>query len=225
MDITWAHEQEFSQYNTNTTGGIAIVNRVVLGAMLDGFWEFRPDGSLQPNTDFGGYAKVKDGPLTITYMVNPEAVWSDGTPLDCDDLMLTWLARSGVTGRNGFSAASTAGHADQNLPQCSPGGREITVTYRKGYADRAARYGPAEIMPAHVVEQQAGLTKTFIDYAATPTSPELAKAVAFSDNGWAFAPGKLKKDLAPSSGPYVLDSWTCGTASSRRWTRSRRPTS
>jgi peptide/nickel transport system substrate-binding protein len=208
--ITWAYEQEFSQYNTNTTDGSAIVNRVVLGAVLGGFWEFRPDGSLQPNTEFGTYAKVKDGPLTVTYTINPKAVWSDGRPIGCDDLVLTWLARSGVTGKNGFSAASTAGYEDQNPPQCSPQGREITVTYRKGFADWAAMYGPAEILPAHVVEQQAGLTKTFIDYAAAPTSPELAKAVAFYNKGWAFAPGQLKKDIAPSSGPYVLDSWTAG---------------
>jgi peptide/nickel transport system substrate-binding protein len=51
------------------------------------------------------------------------------------------------------------------------------------------------------------MTKTFIDLASTPTSPDLAKAIEFYNKGWALNPGQLKKDIMPSSGPYVIDSW------------------
>jgi peptide/nickel transport system substrate-binding protein len=208
--ITWAYEQEFSNYNYNTTEGSAYANRVVLGPVLSGFWEFKPDGSLLPNTKFGTYAKIKDDPLTIKYTINPKAVWSDGKPVDCDDMMLAWLAHSGVTGKKGFSTAEAAGYELQNKPVCTAGGRDVTVTYAKQFGDWAAMYGPAEIMPAHIVEQQAGMTKTFVDYASTPVSPDLAKAFDFYNKGWAFNPGQLKKDIIPSSGPYVLDSWSAG---------------
>ncbi|HEY6795824.1 MAG TPA: ABC transporter family substrate-binding protein [Kineosporiaceae bacterium] len=208
--ITWAYEQEFSQYNMNTPAGDTVANRVHLGPVLSGFWEFRPDGSLQPNTDFGTYVKVKDNPLTVKYSINPGAVWSDGKPIDCDDIVLAWLAHSGVTGATGFSAARTVGYDQQDRPACTAGSREVTVTYRTRFADWAAMYGPGEIMPAHIVEQRAGMTRTFVDYAATPTSPDLAKAVNFYDKGWALTPGQLRKDIIPSSGPYQLDAWTAG---------------
>jgi peptide/nickel transport system substrate-binding protein len=210
--ITWAYEQEFAGYNPNTTDGNSSANAVVLNGVLGGFWQFNPDGSVKHNTDFGTYEKTSDSPLTVKYTLNPKAVWSDGKPLDCDDLTLAWLANSGLTGVKGFNSASTAGYQDMNAPDCKAGDKTATIVYKKPYADWEAQFGPAGgwILPAHIVEQQAGMTKTFIDYAKTPTSPDLAKAIDFYNKGWTFNPGDLKKDITPASGPYMIDSWTAG---------------
>jgi peptide/nickel transport system substrate-binding protein len=208
--FTWAYEQEFAQYNANTADGYSSANQVVLNPVLGGFWQFGPDGALVPNKDFGTQEKVSDKPLTVKYSINPKAVWSDGKPIDCDDFTLAWLANSGLSGEKGFSAAGTAGYQDQNKPQCTAGGRDITVTYKKVFADWDGLYGSAVIMPAHIVEQQAGMTKNFIDLASNPKSPDLAKAIEFYNKGWAFNPGQLKKDIMPSSGQYLIDSWTAG---------------
>jgi peptide/nickel transport system substrate-binding protein len=208
--FTWAYEQEFAQFNANTTDGNASANVVVLNGVLSGFWQFNPDGSLAKNPDFGTYEKTSDSPLTVKYSINPKAVWSDGKPIDCDDVTLTWLAASGLTGEKGFAPASTAGYKDMNKPACKAGDKDFTITYKQPFADWDSRFGPIEIMPAHIVEAQAGMTKTFVDYADTPTSPDLAKAIKFYNTGWAFNPGELKKDIIVSSGPYAIDSWTAG---------------
>jgi peptide/nickel transport system substrate-binding protein len=208
--FTWAYEQEFSSYNYNTSQGVASANAVVLNPVLGGFWQFNPDGTLLANPDFGTQQKVSDSPLTVKYTINPKATWSDGKPIDCDDFVLAWMANSSLTGAKGFSAASTAGYKDENAPQCKAGDRTVTVVYKTPFSDWQALYGPATILPAHIVEQQAGMTKTFIDYAATPTSPDLAKAIDFYNKGWDFNPGALKKDIIPSSGPYMIDSWAAG---------------
>jgi len=205
--FTWAYEQEFAQYNPNTADGYSSANQVVLNGVLNGFWQFAPDGSILPNKDFGTQEKVSDSPLIVRYTINGKAVWSDGKPIDCDDFTLTWLANSGLTGEKGFSAASTAGYEDQNKPECSEGDKEIAVVYKKPFGDWNSLYGPAALVPAHIVEQKAGMTKTFVDLASTPTSPDLAKAIQFYNTGWALNPGQLKKDLMPSSGPYTIDSW------------------
>jgi ABC-type transport system substrate-binding protein len=208
--FTWAYEQEFAQYNSNTTDGNASSNVVVLNPVLSGFWQFAPDGSILPNKEFGTYEKTSDSPLTVKYSINPKAVWSDGKPVDCDDVTLTWLSKSGLTGEKGFIPAGTAGYENMNKPQCKAGAKDFTIVYKKSFADWSAMFGPAEIVPAHIVEQKAGLTKTFVDYADTPASPDLAKAFDFWNKGWAFNPGELKKDITPSSGPYMIDSWAAG---------------
>ena len=95
-------------------------------------------------------------------------------------------------------------------PQCKAGDKNFTIVYKKSFADWSSRFGPAEIVPAHVVEEQSGMTKTFVDYASDPTSPDLAKAIAFWNKGWAFNPGQLNKAIIPSSGPYLIDSWAAG---------------
>jgi len=208
--FTWAYEQEFAQYNGNTSDGNSSANHVVLNSVINGFWEFNPDGTLGPNKDYGSYTKTSDNPLTVKYSFNPKATWSDGEPIGCDDFVMAWLANSGLTGAKGFSSAGTSGYADQNKPQCKDGDKDVTVTYKKSYGDWEGLYGSATILPAHIVEKQSGMTKKFIDYADTPTSPDLAKAIEFYNKGWAFNPGQLKKDIMPSSGPYTIDSWAAG---------------
>lgn len=205
--FTWAYEQEFAQFNGNTADGNSSANTVVLNGVLPGFWQFNPDGTLKPEKDYGSYEKTSDSPLTVKYTFNDKAVWSDGEPVDCDDFVLAWLANSGLSGEKGFSAATNAGYEDQNKPQCKDGDKTVTLTYKTPFADWEGLYGPIVIMPAHIVEKQGALTKSIIDYADTPTSPELAKAITFYNTGWALNPGELKKDIMPSSGPYTIDSW------------------
>jgi peptide/nickel transport system substrate-binding protein len=210
VTFTWGYEQEFNTYNANTTDGNASANAAVLNQVLRGFWYFGADGSVTPDKDFGTYEKTADSPLTVKYSINPKAVWSDGKPVDCDDIVLAWLSQNGTTGDKGFTPAGTSGYQDQNKPACKAGDKNFTITYKKPFADWAAEYGATSIVPAHVVEQQTGMTKTFIDLADTPKSPELTKAIAFWNKGWAFNPGQLKKGIIPSAGPYQIDSWSAG---------------
>ncbi|HET9657091.1 MAG TPA: ABC transporter family substrate-binding protein [Kineosporiaceae bacterium] len=212
VTIKLGYAQEFSAYNSNTSdGGGILANPLVLNQVLRGFVYFRPDGSVGHDTDFGSLEKTSDNPLTVKYRINPKATWSDGKPVECDDVTLTWLANSSLTGDKGFNAASTVGYEQMNPPACKAGDKDFTVTYKSPFADwEGGVFNWTSILPAHIVEAQAGMTKTFVDYAATPTSPDLAKAIDFYNKGWAFNAGQLKKDIIPSSGPYVIDSWAGG---------------
>jgi peptide/nickel transport system substrate-binding protein len=206
--ITWAYEQEFSSFNQVTADGHSAANAVVDDPVIDGFWTFKPDGSIQPETDFGTYQKISDNPLTVKYTINPKATWSDGVPVECDDMVLDWLSQSGLN--KGFQPAGTAGYEQMNAPQCKAGDKDVTITYKKPFVDWNAMFGQAEIMPAHIVEAQAGMTKKFVDYAKNPTSPDLKKAIDFWNKGWALNPGQLKPAIMPSSGPYMIANWSAG---------------
>lgn len=210
MMITWGFAQEFSAYNANTISGATLSNAVVLNQVQRGFVYFTPDGSVARDKDFGSFEKTSNNPLTVKYHINPKAVWSDGNPIDCDDMALTWLASSSVTGGKGFNAAAPTGYEQMKPPECKAGEKEVTITYTEPFADWDLVFNWTSILPAHIIEAQTGMTKTFVDYLATPTSPELAKAIDFYNKGWAFNAGQLKKGIIPSSGPYQIDSWSGG---------------
>jgi peptide/nickel transport system substrate-binding protein len=206
ITIKLGYAQEFTAYNSNTVDRSALANTLVLNQVLRGFYYFKPDGTLAPDSDFGSYEKTSDNPLTIKYKSTPGGS-SDGEPVDCDDIVLTWLANSTLTGDKGFSSSNPAGYDVMNPPACKDGDKEATVTYKTPFADWEGRFNWTSIMPAHIVEAQGGLTKSIVEYATKPKSPDLVKAIDFYNKGWALSPGQLKKDVMPSSGPYLIDSW------------------
>lgn len=134
-------------------------------------------------------------------------MWSDGAPIGCEDMVFAWLSNSGVTGPKGFAVGGTTGYEEMEKPRCAPGDKVVTITYRRPYADWSTQFGVAKILPSHVVARQGGLTRSWVEYADTPRSPELAEAIRFFNRGWSLEPGTLKKEIMPSSGPYVIDSW------------------
>lgn len=208
--FVWGFEREFAGYNLNTPEGGTLGNIVVLNGVQTGFYQIGPDGTLIPTTDFGTYQKISDKPLTVRYQFSDKAVWSDGTPIGCEDMVFAWLSGSGITGPKGFEVGGTDGLADMDKPRCAAGGKTVVVTYRRPYADWPTQFGVASLLPSHIVARQGGLTKSWLYYADHPTSPELAKAIDFFNHGWSLSPGELKKDLMPSSGPYLIDSWLPG---------------
>ncbi|MFZ5869531.1 MAG: ABC transporter family substrate-binding protein [Actinomycetota bacterium] len=220
ITITVAHEQEFGSYNNNTAEENAVKNTFVLNQVLRGFWYYGEDGSVTPDTEFGTYEQTSEDPLTVKYTFADGAVWSDGEAIDCDDFLLTWAANSGAyttgetdpdTGEEGllFSTAGTTGYELQEKPTCEDGDTEIEVVYTEPFADWNSMYGGLSILPAHIVEEQAG----GIDLVEAITNDDqeaLAAAAEFYNTGWVFNPGEIDTALTPSAGPYSLDSWQAG---------------
>jgi peptide/nickel transport system substrate-binding protein len=77
-----------------------------------------PDGDLLSSVEV-----TKEDPLTITYTIRPEAVWSDGAPVSCKDFYLQWLAATSVAedaaGAKAFDPASSTGYEQMQAPVCS----------------------------------------------------------------------------------------------------------
>ena len=218
--ITVAHEQEFGSYNNNTAEENAVKNTFVLNQVLRGFWMYGEDGSLVPDTEFGTFEKTSDDPLTVEYTFADGATWSDGEPIDCDDFLLTWAANSGTyttgetdpaTGEEGllFSTAGTTGYDLTEKPQCEDGDTTIEVVYTEPFADWQSGWAGLAILPAHVVEEQAGGID-LIDAIQNDDQEALAAAAEFYNTGWVFNPGELDTAITPSAGPYMLESWDAG---------------
>ncbi len=215
ISITVAHEQEFSAYNNGTGTDNAVKNAIVLNQVQTGFWEYGEDGSVVPNEEFGTYEKTSDDPLTVEYKINPDAAWSDGEPIDCDDIMLEWAANSGTydVGEGDaatimFDTAGTTGYELMEKPTCADGDKDFTIVYTEPFADWIAGIG-ADTLPAHVAETQSGVEDIIAAVEADDTAA-LQTVADFWNTGWRFNPGEIDQAIAPSSGPYLLGEWNPG---------------
>ncbi|GAA3066851.1 hypothetical protein GCM10017600_55590 [Streptosporangium carneum] len=208
--ITYAYEQEFHSYNNNTAAENATRNAGPLQRVLTGFWFYGEKGAITPDRDFGSYAKTSDDPLTVEYTISDKAVWSDGVPIDCDDVLLWWGFKSGKI--KGFSTSGTTGVEDTRLPACDKGGKKFSLVYDKPFADWVAGGpGATELLPAHVVERQAGLSEDeFIAAVKARDARRLEKAVKFFNDGWVSEVSLPPAELIPSSGPYKLSKMDAG---------------
>ncbi|MFF4416898.1 ABC transporter family substrate-binding protein [Streptosporangium sp. NPDC001559] len=208
--ITYAYEQEFHSYNNNTAAENATRNAGPLQRVLTGFWFYGENGEITPDRDFGRYVKTSDDPLTVKYTINDKAVWSDGTPIDCDDVLLWWGFKSGRI--KGFSTSGTTGVEDTRLPACEKGDRSFSLVYDKPFADWiAGGPGATELLPAHVVERQGGLSEDeFIAAVKARDAKKLEKAIKFFNDGWVSEVSLPPAELIPSSGPYKLSKMDTG---------------
>ncbi|MEV7010384.1 ABC transporter family substrate-binding protein [Streptosporangium sp. NPDC051022] len=202
--ITYAYEQEFHSYNNNTSAENGMRNIGPLQRVLTGFWFYGEKGAIIPDRDFGTYEKTSDDPLTVEYTISDKAVWSDGVPIDCDDVLLWWGFKSGKI--RGFSTSGTTGVEDTALPDCDKGGKKFSLVYNKPFADWVAGGpGATEMLPAHVVEKQGGLSEEeFIAAVKARDARKLEKAVKFFNDGWVSEVSLPPAELIPSSGPYKL---------------------
>lgn len=205
-----------ASYNGGSTLGANSGTAAVFSRVLTGFFYTGPDGQQVADTDTGTAKEVPGETQTIQYRLNPDGVWSDGTPTSCDDLVLAWSARGGRFTKPGpggpvplFDAASTLGYSDIERVECQPGSKDATVTFRPGrtYADWKTLFSAGELMPAHVAAQAANVPNAATALLSGDTAA--AERIAeFWNTGWTLTPGKIDATLLPSSGPYRIESFT-----------------
>jgi peptide/nickel transport system substrate-binding protein len=203
--FTYAYEQELDTYNQSTSGGNASKNAIPLNRVLPGFWRYATDGTIEATTDFGTYEKTSDDPLTVEYTFDENAVWSDGEAIDCDDAYLAYIAQSGKYKE--FDPAGVTGYDLIDSFECEDGDKQFTITYSEPFADWSALFGT--FMPAHVLEQQTGVTD-FVASAKANDAAAMAQAATFWNEGWVFQGALPEESLIPSAGPYKISQWVPG---------------
>ncbi|MEC3953540.1 ABC transporter substrate-binding protein [Nocardia sp. CDC153] len=214
--IGYGVDAVIASYNGSSTLGANSGAAAVFSRVLTGFFYTGPDGQPVADTDVGTAKEVPGDTQTIQYRLNPEGTYSDGIQTSCDDLVLTWAARSGRFTKAGpggpvplFDAASTDGYRDIERVDCQPGSKDATVVFRPGkhYSSWKSLFNAAEMMPAHVVASQVKVPNV-VTPVQTGDQPTLERIADFWNNGWKLTPGKLDLTVLPSSGPYRVDSFS-----------------
>ncbi|WP_334149839.1 peptide ABC transporter substrate-binding protein [Microbacterium sp.] len=112
---------------------------------VDDEWVPQPSDLVtgEPETEV-----ADDGTQTITYSINPDAVWSDGEPITSADFEYTALQiRDGddIFDKTGYDRISAIDASDP---------KTVTVTLASAYAGWRTLFSVYGIMPAHLLEGQ-----------------------------------------------------------------------
>lgn len=225
--LTVSETNEFFSFNASTANGNTDINSKIWLATNSHLYYIDDELQVQHDESFATTEKLSDDPLTVKYTINEGKKWSDGEPIDADDLVLAWAVFSGyyddatyddagevASGTPYFSyAGSTLGLGLTEFPEIGDDGRSITLTYSKPFSDWEVALDLDR--PAHVVAKGAGLADgaALLDLlestprgdAAAPVDNAELKAVAeFYNTGFDYTTLPSDPGLYLSSGPYIV---------------------
>jgi peptide/nickel transport system substrate-binding protein len=216
--IDYAVDGALVSYNTNTVAGAASAGAQAFARALTGFGYHGPDGQVVADHDFGTISMVGGAPLVLDYQIADNAVYSDGKPVTCDDLVLAWAAHSGQYAS--FAAASQAGYVDIANIDCLSGQKKARVSFApdRSVVDYNQLFTATSMMPSHVIADELGVDTTV---ALLSHNTSVVDRIAQLWNTiWDLKPGIDLKHF-PSSGPYkiekVLDGGAVVLVANDRW--------
>ncbi len=205
-EVNYAIDGILSTYNSNTLDGAASGGPQAFARTLSGFSFHGPEGQVLSDTDFGTVSVVGREPLVVDYQISDNAVYSDGKPITCDDMVLTWAAQSGRF--PGFNAASKAGYLDIAGVECQAGQKKARVNFLplRAITDYTQLFTATSLMPAHVLGDQLGVDVTAALQSGDPVAVgRIAEAWNTTWNLQSDMDAEALKRF-PSSGPYKIDS-------------------
>lgn len=201
--VNFAVDGLLTTYNANTVNGAASAGPQAFARALTGFGFHGPDGQVLADNDFGAVTVVGREPLILDYQIADNAVYSDGKPITCDDMVLAWAAQS--TRYPGFDAASHAGYIDIAGIECQPGQKRARVNFlpNRSVVDYNQLFTATSMMPSHVIGDELGLDVTATLFGGDPAA--VSRIADAWNTIWELKPDIDTKRF-PSSGPYVIDS-------------------
>ncbi len=206
--IDYAVDGALISYNTNTVAGAASGGPQAFARVLTGFSYHGPEGQIVADNDFGTISVVGRTPLVLDYEISSDAVYSDGKPITCDDMVLAWASQSGRFPK--FAAANRAGYADIASVDCAPGEQKARVSFApdRPFTDYGQLFAATSMMPSHVIADVLGLDEGGVATALLDNDgPVIERIAQVWNNTWNLTPD-LDVKRFPSSGPYKLDSVT-----------------
>lgn len=95
-----------------------------------------PNYLLEANAEGG---EAADEPLIVTYKLNPDAVWNDGSPINVEDMQAEWNACKDKESE--FNCISTEGYDLIESVEAGADEFEVIVTYKGAYPDWTGTFG------------------------------------------------------------------------------------
>ncbi|CAM4227214.1 putative monoacyl phosphatidylinositol tetramannoside-binding protein LpqW precursor [Mycobacterium basiliense] len=146
-------------FNTLNIDGNSAETGALMKATLPRAFTIGPDGSTTVDTDyFTSIELTGTDPQVITYTINPQAFWSDGTPITWRDIASQIHATSGADAA--FEIASTNGAERVASVTQGVNDRQAVVTFAKPYAEwRGMFAGNGMLLPASMTATPEAFNK------------------------------------------------------------------
>jgi peptide/nickel transport system substrate-binding protein len=137
----WALAEMPPNFNYNQLDGTLDDNEDVISALMPAAYDFAADSAPTVNKDyFTSIELTKDNPQTVTYTINPDAVWSDGKPITAADLISQWKALNGTN--PAYNVSSTTGYEEIASVAQGADDHQAVATFSHPYADWQALFSP-----------------------------------------------------------------------------------
>lgn len=104
------------------------------------------------------------GAMTMTVDINPDAVWSDGTPITVADFACTWQANLNTPG-----AISTAGWTEILSVEPGTSDKQVVVEFSTVYAPYKNVF--IQILPSHLIADCNDVSGDFLDNIPVSARP------------------------------------------------------
>ena len=184
--VTLISSADITSLNSGTNDGNTSYNAVVGSLTGMGFAYYDSDAKLVMNTKFGTMKVVKKAAndFQIKYTVTPGQQWSDGTPIDAVDLLLSHIVASDAYSAeaglgdpkdnkvtpafDSVSYSGTYGDHVVGLPALSQNSMSLTVKFDKPLPDwELLAPGPSPVHTlVHMAEGKKGLQSAEANIAA-----------------------------------------------------------
>jgi peptide/nickel transport system substrate-binding protein len=140
-DLRWALGELPPNYNYHQFDGTLDDTSDVMSALMPSAFTFEADATPVVNSDyFENIELTSDDPQVVTYDINPDATWSDGTPITAADLEAQWQATNGTN--SAYNISSSNGYDQIESVEQGDSEKQAVVTFANPYADWQALYGP-----------------------------------------------------------------------------------
>lgn len=136
-----------------------------------------PDGSTTVDTNyFTSVELTGTAPQVVTYTINPEAVWSDGTPITWEDIASQVHALSGVDKH--FEIAGPSGADRVASVTRGVDDRQAIITFAKPYAEwRGMFAGNGMLLPRSMTANPEAFNKGQLEGPGPSAGPFIASSL------------------------------------------------
>ncbi|TFV91596.1 ABC transporter family substrate-binding protein [Blastococcus sp. CT_GayMR20] len=140
-DLRWPLGELPPNFNYHQFDGTLDDNSDVIEALMPSAFHFEADSTPVLNEDYFSSIEVtSEDPQVITYDINEDATWSDGTPITAADLVAQWQALNGTN--EAYNVSSTTGYDQIASIEEGDSAKQAVVTFANLYADWQALFSP-----------------------------------------------------------------------------------
>lgn len=136
-------------YNPHTVADLSPVTRALARMLLPSVFVPGDDGLELDETVMRSAAVSSTDPFTVTYVIRPDASWSDGAPIAAEDFI--YLAEAM---RNQPGTVAPAGYRLIDDIASRDGGKRVEVTFKDRYPGWRGLFD--NLLPAHLLKDVPG---------------------------------------------------------------------